>query len=82
MGTLSWIIVGALAGWIASMLTGNNRSMGLISNIIVGIIGAYIGGWVFNYFGITGITGLNLWSILVSVLGAIILLFVLRLFKN
>lgn len=82
MGTLSWIIVGALAGWIASMMTGNNRSMGLIANIIVGIIGAYIGGFVLRYFGVSGVTGFNLWSIGVSVLGAIILLFVINLFRR
>lgn len=82
MGTLSWIIVGALSGWIASIITGNNRSMGLIANIIVGIIGAYIGGWILNYFGIAGITGFNLWSIIVSILGAIILLFIINIFKK
>ena len=82
MGTISLIIVGALAGWIASMMTGNNRSMGLIANVIVGIVGAYIGTFVLDYFGISGITGLNLWSILVSVLGAIILLFVINIIKK
>lgn len=82
MGALSWIIVGALAGWIASKLTSNNKNMGAIANIIVGIIGAYIGGFVLNFFGIDGVTGFNLWSVLVSILGATILLFLINTFKK
>lgn len=74
MGLISWIIIGALAGWIASMLTGRNKNMGALANIIVGIVGGLIGGFILNIFGGSGITGFNIWSLLVSVLGAVILL--------
>ena len=66
MGIISWIIIGALAGWIASMITGNNRKMGAGKNILAGIAGAFIGGFIMNLIGGTGITGFNLWSLLVA----------------
>jgi uncharacterized membrane protein YeaQ/YmgE (transglycosylase-associated protein family) len=81
LGWLSWIIFGALAGWIASMFTGNNARMGCFSNIIVGIAGAFIGGYIYSL--ITGhalVVGWNLTAFIVAVLGAIILLAVLNLF--
>ena len=63
MGIISWLIIGALAGWLASMITGNNASMGALANIIVGIVGGLIGGFIMNFFGGTGITGFNIWSL-------------------
>jgi uncharacterized membrane protein YeaQ/YmgE (transglycosylase-associated protein family) len=78
---LSWIIFGALAGWIASIFTGNNSRMGCLSNIIVGILGAFLGGWIYSL--ITGhalVIGWNWTAFLVAVLGAIVLLAVLNLF--
>ncbi len=74
MNLIGWLILGALAGWIASMFTGNNRRMGLAANIIVGVIGSSIGGFVFNLLGGKGVTGLNLWSLIVAVVGSVILL--------
>jgi uncharacterized membrane protein YeaQ/YmgE (transglycosylase-associated protein family) len=76
MGILSWIVFGGLAGWIASMLTGRNRQMGLIANIVAGILGAVIGGWIMSALGGTGVTGFNLQSFLVAVLGAVVVLIV------
>lgn len=78
MGIISWIIVGALAGWIASMIMGKNAQMGAIANIIVGIIGALIGGFVVNLLGMGGVDGINIWSILVAILGAVILLAIVK----
>jgi uncharacterized membrane protein YeaQ/YmgE (transglycosylase-associated protein family) len=79
MGIISWLVVGALAGWIASMIMGSNAHMGLVANIIVGVIGAVIGGFVLGLFGVGGdVTGINLSSILVAVLGSCILLFVIN----
>lgn len=78
MGIISWIIVGALAGWIASMIMGKNAQMGAIANIIVGIIGAFIGGFVVNLLGMGGVDGINIWSILVAILGAVILLAIVK----
>lgn len=82
MGIISWIIIGGLAGWIGSMITGDNEEMGFFKNVIVGIIGAFIGGFVFNMIGGYGITGFNLWSLLVSVVGAVIFLWIISLFKK
>ena len=80
LGWLSWIIFGALAGWVASILTGNNSRMGCLSNIIVGIIGAFLGGWIYSL--ITGHSlnvSWNWTAFIVAVLGAVILLALLNL---
>ena len=80
MGILSWIIVGALAGWIGSKMMNTDQSMGSLANIIVGIIGAFIGGFVMNnFFGKAGAYGLNIYSVLVALLGSIIFLALLKL---
>lgn len=82
MGIIAWIILGALSGWIASMIMKKNESMGAIANIITGIIGAFIAGIVFNLIGAEKVTGLNLYSVLVSVVGACILLWIVGKFKK
>ncbi len=82
MGILSWIIIGALAGWIASMITGKNRQMGAFMNILIGIVGAFIGGVIMNLIGSYGFTGFNIWSLLVATLGAVVLLLIIGLFKR
>ncbi|WKY47484.1 GlsB/YeaQ/YmgE family stress response membrane protein [Eubacteriaceae bacterium ES3] len=82
MGIFSWIILGGIAGWLASIITSNNKDMGLLKNIVVGILGAVIGGWVFSFFGQAGVSGLNLWSIFVSFVGAAILLIVINMIKK
>lgn len=82
MGFISWIIIGALAGWIASMITGNNKEMGALANIVVGIVGGIIGGIVMNLLGGEGVTGFNVWSLLVAVAGSVILLWIVRAIKK
>jgi uncharacterized membrane protein YeaQ/YmgE (transglycosylase-associated protein family) len=82
MGILAWIILGGLAGWIASIIAGNNASQGIVGNVIIGIIGAFIGGFVINLLGGEGVTGFNLWSLLVAIMGATLLLFILQRFKR
>jgi uncharacterized membrane protein YeaQ/YmgE (transglycosylase-associated protein family) len=82
MGILAWIVLGGIAGWIASMIAGNNQEQGVLGNILVGIIGAFIGGFIFNLLGGEGITGFNIWSLLVSIAGATLLLFVVRGFSR
>ena len=77
MGIIAWIILGAFSGWIASIIMNKNASMGAIANIVTGIIGAFIGGIVFNFLGTQKVTGLNLHSVLVSVVGACIFLWIL-----
>jgi uncharacterized membrane protein YeaQ/YmgE (transglycosylase-associated protein family) len=82
MGFLAWIVLGGAAGWIASMIMHTNASQGIILNIIVGIIGAFIGGFAFNFFGGAGVTGFNLYSLLVSILGAVVLLYVTKIVRG
>jgi uncharacterized membrane protein YeaQ/YmgE (transglycosylase-associated protein family) len=82
MSIIGWIVLGALAGWIASIIMGRNSRQGCITNIVVGIIGAFLGGWIFNFFGGTGVTGFNLWSFLVAIVGAVVLLAIVGLFTR
>ena len=80
LGWLSWIIFGALAGWVASLITGNRSQTGCLTNIIVGIVGAFLGGWIYSL--ITGhklFVSWNLTAFIVAVLGAVVLLAVLNL---
>jgi uncharacterized membrane protein YeaQ/YmgE (transglycosylase-associated protein family) len=78
MSLIAWLIFGGLAGWIASMIAGTNRQQGIFMNIIVGIIGAFLGGLVMSFIGKSGVTGFNLYSALVAIFGAVILLFIYR----
>jgi len=82
MGWLAWLVVGAIAGWLASMVMKTNRHQGLLMDIVVGIVGAFIGGFLFNQFGETGVTGFNIWSIFVAFTGAVVLLALIRLFSG
>jgi uncharacterized membrane protein YeaQ/YmgE (transglycosylase-associated protein family) len=75
MSFLAWIVLGLLAGFIGSKVV-NKRGEGLILDIILGVIGALVGGWLFNRFGAAGVTGLNLYSLLVAVVGAVLVLVV------
>jgi uncharacterized membrane protein YeaQ/YmgE (transglycosylase-associated protein family) len=75
MGVLGWIVLGLIAGFIASKLV-NKRGEGLPMDLVLGIGGAVIGGWLFNAAGAVGVTGFNVWSLLVAVVGAVVLLVV------
>ncbi len=79
MNIILWIILGALAGWIASILMKSNASQGMLTDIVLGILGAVAGGFVMNFFGQPGVTGFNIYSLLVAVVGAVILLLLGRL---
>jgi uncharacterized membrane protein YeaQ/YmgE (transglycosylase-associated protein family) len=79
MGWLAWIVIGALAGWLASIVMKTNARQGLLMDIIVGIVGALIGGFVFQALGIQGVTSFNVWSLFVAFVGAVILIGLLRL---
>lgn len=80
MGIILWIIFGALVGWIVSMIMKSGH--GVLWDVVVGIIGAIIGGWIMSAIGQTGITGFNIYSFLVALLGAIILIAVVRMFRT
>jgi len=80
MSIIGWIVLGGLAGWLASIILKRNSQMGLIANVIAGIVGAAVGGWVFSLFGGAGVTGFNLPSLVVAFVGAVIVLAVVNLF--
>lgn len=74
MSILAWIVLGLIAGFIGSKLV-NKSGEGFIIDILLGIVGAVVGGYLFGIFGASGVTGLNLYSLLVAVVGAVIFLF-------
>ena len=76
MNILLWIILGAIAGWVASLIVKSNQ--GILLDIVVGIVGAFVGGFIFNAFGASGVTGFNIYSILVAIVGAVVLLFIVK----
>lgn len=82
MDFLVWIIFGAIAGWIASIIMKKNKKMGAIANIVVGIIGAFLGGYIMELIGVEVETGFNFTSLLVAIFGAVVLLFILGLFSR
>jgi uncharacterized membrane protein YeaQ/YmgE (transglycosylase-associated protein family) len=73
MSFLAWIVLGLIAGFLGSKIV-NKRGEGLFLDIVLGVVGAIVGGWLFNLFGARGVTGLNLYSLAVAVLGAIVVL--------
>ena len=79
MNILLWIIFGGIAGWLGSIFMSTDASQGIIGNVVVGIIGAMIGGFLMQHFGKAGVTGFNLYSLLVAVLGAIVLIALVKL---
>ena len=76
MGIVSWIVLGLIAGFIASKIV-NRTGAGLILDLVLGMVGAAVGGFIFSgVFGMSGVTGVNIWSIIVLVIGAIIVLWI------
>jgi uncharacterized membrane protein YeaQ/YmgE (transglycosylase-associated protein family) len=73
MSIIGWIVLGLIAGFIASKLV-NKTGSGIILDIVLGIVGAFVGGFLFNTVGHAGVTGFNLWSMFVAVVGAIVIL--------
>lgn len=77
MGIISWIVFGAVAGWLASIVLKTNDQQGALGNIIVGIVGAALGGWLSGLlFDGQGVTGFNIRSFIVAVLGAVVFLII------
>jgi len=75
MGILSWIILGLIAGFIGSKIV-DTQGQGFWLNMALGIIGALVGGFLFSFFGASGITGLNIWSMIVAIVGSIVVLLI------
>jgi uncharacterized membrane protein YeaQ/YmgE (transglycosylase-associated protein family) len=73
MSFLTWIVLGLISGFIASKIV-SKTGEGAVMDIVLGIVGAVVGGWLFSVIGHTGVTGLNLYSVFVSVIGAVVVL--------
>ena len=82
MGIILWIIFGALTGWAASLVMKTDGRQGLMLDIIVGVVGAIIGGWLMNAIGESGVGGFNLYSFLVALFGACVLIALARLLRR
>jgi uncharacterized membrane protein YeaQ/YmgE (transglycosylase-associated protein family) len=82
MGIIAWIIFGALAGWLATLVAGEDQRFGGLANIGIGIVGAIIGGFIASLLGFWGVTGFNLASLLIAILGALLFLFVIGSFHT
>lgn len=78
MSILAWIVLGLISGWIASVIMKTNSDQGAAADIVLGVLGALVGGFAFSALGGTGITGFNLYSVLVAVLGSVALLGIKR----
>jgi uncharacterized membrane protein YeaQ/YmgE (transglycosylase-associated protein family) len=75
MSLVGWIVLGLIAGFIASKIV-NRKGEGCLLDILLGVVGSFLGGWLFSLFGMKGVTGFNIWSLVVAVVGAIVFLVV------
>ncbi|OGG34742.1 hypothetical protein A2363_03220 [Candidatus Gottesmanbacteria bacterium RIFOXYB1_FULL_47_11] len=82
MGILLWILFGALAGWIASVLMKTNYSQGTVMDIVLGVVGAIVGGFLMGMVGQPGVTGFNLYSMIVAVIGAVVVIYLGRALRR
>lgn len=82
MGILVFILLGLIAGWIASVIMRTNASQGPLTDIILGIVGSFVGGFVMQFFGQAGVTGFNLYSIIVATIGAVLLIAIGRMLSR
>lgn len=78
MNILLWIILGLIAGWLASVLMRTNSQQGMVADMVIGIIGAVVGGFLMTMLGAAGVTGFNMYSLFVATLGAVVLIAVRR----
>jgi uncharacterized membrane protein YeaQ/YmgE (transglycosylase-associated protein family) len=81
MGIIAWLVLGLLAGFIGSKIV-NKTGEGMLMDILIGIVGALLGGWIAGFFGFNGVTGLNIPSLIVAVVGSIVLLLIYRAIRR
>ena len=82
MGILLWIILGIIAGAVARWIIPGEGPGGILGDLILGIVGAFLGGWIYGLFGHAGITGFNLGSIVCAIIGAVVLLWAIRMVRG
>lgn len=80
MGIIGWIVLGGIAGWLATMFMEEQR--GCMMNVVVGVIGGFLGGFIFSVIGGSGITGFNIWSFVVAIVGSIFFLALVKLLRG
>ncbi|MGO9256962.1 MAG: GlsB/YeaQ/YmgE family stress response membrane protein [Bryobacteraceae bacterium] len=81
MSFLAWVVLGLVSGYIASKLV-NRRGEGILLDILLGVVGAFAGGWLFHVFGAPGVSGLNIYSFFVAVIGSVVLLVLYHAFRR
>ena len=82
MGIVLWIIFGAIAGWLASVIMKTNSQQGTVMDIVMGVVGSVIGGYLMGLVGQSGVTGFNPYSLMVAVIGAIVVIYVGRMLRG
>lgn len=82
MNILLWLLLGLIAGWLASVVMGSSSQQGMFMDIALGIVGAFVGGFLMNFLGQTGVTGFNIYSLVVATLGAIALIWLGRVLRT
>ncbi len=82
MALLLWIVFGALVGWVASMIMKTDHQQGAVLNIVVGIVGAVLGGWLMSFFGQAGVNEISVYSFLVALLGACFLIAIVKALRG
>lgn len=82
MNLLLWLLFGGLVGWISSMIMKTNARQGTLMDIVLGIVGAMVGGLIMNFFGQPGVTGFNIYSFIVAILGAVVVVFLGRVVQR
>lgn len=82
MNLIAWLIIGAVAGWLASVVMKTRASQGIFMDIVFGILGAVVGGFVMSMFGAAGITGFNIYSLIVATLGAVLLVWIAKMIRT
>lgn len=81
MGIILWIVFGGLIGWVASLIMKTDAQQGLVINVVVGVVGAVVGGWLMSFIGESGINGFNLYSFVVALIGAVVLIAIAKMFR-
>lgn len=82
MGIVLWIIFGAIAGWVASVIMKTNSRQGTVKDIVLGVVGAVVGGFLMGLVGQAGVTGFNIYSLVVAVIGAVVVIYIGRIMQN
>jgi len=82
MGIILWIIFGGIAGWAASVIMKTDSNQGTVTDIIMGIIGAVVGGFLMGLFGQSGVNGFNLYSFIVAIIGAVVVIYLGRIIRK